>query len=229
MKRTVVLLSGGLDSATTLAIAKQQGYEVYAISFRYGQRHAYELQQAQKLAKSLGVAQHLILEVDLQSLGGSALTGDIAVPKDRSQEEMSTGIPATYVPARNTIFLTMALGWAEVLGADDIFIGVNALDYGGYPDCRPEYITAFEKVANLATKTGVEGTQHFKVHTPLIQSDKASIIRQAQALRIDFNLTSSCYDPNDEGIACGRCDACLLRQHGFAEAGITDPIAYAAA
>lgn len=226
MKRAVVLLSGGIDSATTLAMAKHAGFEVYAISFRYGQRHHQELSMAQQWAERLGVAQHLILEVDLQSLGGSALTSDLEVPKNRSQAAMSDGIPVTYVPARNTIFLTMALGWAEVLKADDLFIGVNALDYAGYPDCRPEYIAAFENVANLATKSGVEGTQHFKVHTPLIQMNKADIIRKAHALGVDFSLTSSCYDPTDEGLACGACDACLLRKQGFAEAGLQDPIRY---
>ncbi len=228
-KKAVILLSGGLDSATTLAIAKSEGFETYAISFRYGQRHAFELDLAKKLAKTGGVEKHLIMDIDLRGLGGSSLTGYNPVPKDRSLEEMSAGIPTTYVPARNTIFLSFALSWAEVLGAEDIFVGVNALDYAGYPDCRPEYIEAFEKMAGLATKAGVEGTQHLKIHTPLIDLSKAQIIKKGLNLGVAYALTSSCYDPSSEGEACGRCDSCLLRLKGFAEVGVIDPIRYATA
>lgn len=209
-----MLLSGGLDSATTLAIAKDAGFECYALSFRYGQRHAAELDAARRVAASLGVAQHVILDIDLRQFGGSALTDDIAVPKDRPLDD---SIPVTYVPARNTIFLSFALAWAEVLGAQDIFIGVNALDYSGYPDCRPEYIAAFEQMAGLATKAGVEGTR-VRIHTPLIQMTKAQIIRKGRELGVDFDLTLSCYDPSPSGEPCGHCDACLLRKKGFAEA-----------
>jgi 7-cyano-7-deazaguanine synthase len=225
-KKAVVLLSGGLDSATTLAIAQREGYEAYTISFRYGQRHALELNLANKVAQAAGVANHLIMNVDLRGLAGSSLTGDNPVPKDRSLEEMSAGIPTTYVPARNTIFLSFALSWAEVLDAEDIFIGVNALDYAGYPDCRPEYIEAFEKMACLATKAGIIGTQRLKIHTPLIDLSKAQIIKKGQSLGVDYALTSSCYDPSSEDEACGRCDSCLLRLKGFAEVGMADPIRY---
>jgi 7-cyano-7-deazaguanine synthase len=221
--RAVVLLSGGLDSATTLAIAQSEGFEAYVLSFHYGQRHHVELEAARRIAVRSSVARHIVLPIDLRSFGGSALTGDIAVPKDRPLEEMSQGIPVTYVPARNTIFLSFALAWAEVLGANDIFIGVNALDYSGYPDCRPEYIEAFERMANLATRAGVEGGKRLRIHTPLIHLTKAGIIRRGLELSVDYALTTSCYDPDVSGKPCGRCDACLLRAKGFAEAGVTDP------
>jgi 7-cyano-7-deazaguanine synthase len=227
-KKAVVLLSGGLDSTTTLAIARQQGYACYALTFRYGQRHAHEIGAARRIANAASVAEHAIVEFDLHRFGGSALTDDIAVPKGRSPEAMSTGIPVTYVPARNTIFLSFALAWAETLGADDIFIGVNALDYSGYPDCRPEYIAAYQRMANLATKAGVEGNQHVTIHTPLIAMTKAEIIRRGMALGVDYSQTTTCYDPAPDGAACGRCDACLLRLKGFAEAGLTDPAPYRA-
>ena len=214
MPKAVVLLSGGLDSATTLAIAKSQGFDCYALSFRYGQRHAAELDAARRVAKQVGVTQHVILDIDLRQFGGSALTSDIAVPKDRAPDD---SIPVTYVPARNTIFLSFALAWAEVLGAQDIFIGVNALDYSGYPDCRPEYIAAYQRMADLATKAGVEGSR-LRIHTPLIQMTKAQIIRKGRELDVDFDLTLSCYDPTPDGKPCGHCDACLLRARGFAEA-----------
>lgn len=214
MPRAVVLLSGGLDSATTLAIAKSQGFACYALSFRYGQRHAAELDAARRVAKHVGTAQHVILDIDLRQFGGSALTSDIAVPKDRTPD---ASIPVTYVPARNTIFLSFALAWAEVLGAQDIFIGVNALDYSGYPDCRPEYIAAYQRMADLATKAGVEGSR-LKIHTPLIRMTKAEIIRKGLELGVDFDLTLSCYDPSPAGEPCGHCDACRLRAKGFAEA-----------
>jgi len=223
-KRAVVLLSGGLDSATVLAIAKSQGYLPYALSFSYGQRHAFELKAAQRVAASIGVAEHRTAAIDLRAFGGSALTADIAVPKGRATYEMSHGIPITYVPARNTIFLSFALAWAEVLGASDIFIGVNALDYSGYPDCRPEYIAAFEKMANLATKAGVEGRQRLKIHTPLIALTKAQIIVRGIELGVNYALTSSCYDPSPTGVPCGQCDSCLLRQKGFRENGLKDPL-----
>ncbi|HEX9294078.1 MAG TPA: 7-cyano-7-deazaguanine synthase QueC [Gemmatimonadales bacterium] len=212
--RAVVLLSGGLDSATTLAIAQSDGFDCYALSFRYGQRHAAELDAARRVAKSLGAAKHVILDIDLREFGGSALTDDIAVPKDRTPD---SSIPVTYVPARNTIFLSFALAWAEVLGAQDIFIGVNALDYSGYPDCRPEYIAAFQQLADLATKAGVEGSR-LRIHTPLIRMTKAEIIRKGTELGVDFDLTLSCYDPSPAGKPCGHCDACQLRAKGFAEA-----------
>jgi 7-cyano-7-deazaguanine synthase len=224
--RAVVLLSGGIDSATALAIAKSQGFETFALSFRYGQRHQVELEAARRVAAQLGAAQHIILEFDLRQFGGSALTSELSVPKGRSAEEMSHGIPVTYVPARNTIFLSFALAWAEALGAGDIFIGVNALDFGGYPDCRPEYIEAFERMANLATKAGVEGTQRLKIHTPLIQLSKAGIIRRGLELGVDYSLTSTCYEPSPDLRACGQCDACTLRLQGFAENGVKDPIYY---
>jgi len=227
-KRAVVLLSGGLDSTTTLAIAKAEGYEVYALTFRYGQRHAAELEAARRVAARFGVAEHRTVDIDLRLFGGSALTDEIDVPKDRALEEIGEGIPVTYVPARNTIFLSFALAWAEVLGVEDIFIGVNVRDYSGYPDCRPEYVAAYERMANLATKAGVEGRQRLRVHTPLIELDKAGIIRRGLALGVDYGETLSCYDPTPEGEACGRCDACLLRLKGFAEAGLTDPARYEA-
>ena len=223
--KAVVLLSGGLDSTTAFAIAKSQGFDIHALSFRYGQRHAAELEAARRVAATLGAKQHVVAEFDLRLFGGSALTADIAVPKDRSVLDMSHDIPVTYVPARNTIFLSFALAWAEVLGASDVFIGVNALDYSGYPDCRPEYIEAYQRMANLATKAGVEGTQRLQVHTPLIQLTKAQIIREGLRLGVDYSLTSSCYDPAD-GRACGRCDSCTLRLKGFREAGVADPVRY---
>lgn len=223
MKKAVVLLSGGLDSATTLAIARSEGYACYALSFAYGQRHFRELESAKKVAAALGAVEHLILTLDLRAIGGSALTADIPVPKGRSPEEIGHGIPITYVPARNTIFLAHALGWAEVLGADDLFFGANFYDYSGYPDCRPEYIEAFERLANLATKAGVEGKSRFKIHAPLIRMTKAEIIRRGRALGVDFGLTWSCYEPTPDGRPCGRCDSCLLRKKGFAEAGLVDP------
>ena len=223
-KRAVVLLSGGLDSATVLAVAKREGYDLYALSFSYGQRHIWELNAANRVAASIGVAEHRTVPIDLRAFGGSALTADIAVPKGRTTEEMSGSIPITYVPARNTIFLAFALAWAEVLGASDIFLGVNALDYSGYPDCRPEYIAAFEKMANLATRAGVEGRQALKIHTPLIALSKAEIIRLGRGLSVDYSLTSSCYDPSPVGVPCCQCDSCLLRQKGFRENGIEDPL-----
>ena len=225
-RRAVVLLSGGMDSATTLAIARADGFEPHALSFRYGQRHAAELDAARRVAAHLGVAQHVIVEIDLRAFGGSALTDDITVPKDRSAGEMGQGIPITYVPARNTIFLSFALGWAEVLEAADIFIGVNALDYSGYPDCRPEYILAYERMANLATRAGVEGTRRLAIHAPLISLTKREIVQRGLALGVDFGLTLSCYDPSPEGLACGHCDACQLRAKGFREAGLIDPMRY---
>jgi len=227
-EKAVVLLSGGLDSATVLAIARSQGYECYALSFAYGQRHVWELEAAKRVAASLGAVEHRVITIDLRAIGGSALTDDIAVPKGRAIDEMSVGIPVTYVPARNTIFLSFALAWAEVLGASDIFIGVNALDYSGYPDCRPEFVAAYEKMANLATKAGVEGRQSLNIHTPLIALSKAHIIAKGIELGVDYKLTSSCYDPSPEGNPCGQCDSCLLRQKGFRENGIEDPLDYPA-
>jgi 7-cyano-7-deazaguanine synthase len=241
IKKAVVLSSGGIDSTTAMAIAKSEGYEIYSLSFNYGQRHKIELEKAKRIAESFGAAKHIIVDIDLRSFGGSALTADIAVPKDRPMEEMAGGIPVTYVPARNTIFLSFALAWAEALNADAIFIGVNALDYSGYPDCRPEYINAFEKMANLATKAGVEGKIKFKIKTPLINMTKAEIIKKGSELDVDYSLTWSCYDPqpttlpfsselqtpNSELTPCGRCDSCLLRKKGFREAGIKDPTRYA--
>jgi 7-cyano-7-deazaguanine synthase len=226
-KPAVVLLSGGLDSATTLAIARSGGFEPCAITFRYGQRHEHEIACAKKLAGSMGVAKHVIVDFDLRVFGGSALTSDIAVPKDRSLESMAGEIPVTYVSARNTIFLSFAIAWAEVLQSSDIFIGVNALDYSGYPDCRPEYIAAYERMANLATKAAVEGKTKLKIHTPLIALTKAQIIKRGIELGVDYSLTSTCYDPSPTGEACGRCDACLLRLKGFAENRIKDPAKYA--
>jgi 7-cyano-7-deazaguanine synthase len=223
-KKAVVLLSGGLDSTTLMAIARSNGFEIYGLSFRYGQRHALELEAARRVAKALNAKEHLVMDLDLAKIGGSALTGDIEVPKDRNEGEMKGGIPVTYVPARNTIFLSHALAWAEVLGSSDIFIGVNAIDYSGYPDCRPEYIEAFERMANLATKAGVEGKIRVKIRTPLINMTKADIIRKGIELGVDYGMTHSCYDPSPEGMPCGRCDSCLLRKKGFREAGITDPV-----
>jgi 7-cyano-7-deazaguanine synthase len=225
-KKAVVLLSGGLDSTTTLAIAKNEGFEIYALTFRYGQRHEVEIEAARRIAALYDVAQHVVAEIDLRAFGGSALTDDIEVPKNRGPEEMSDGIPVTYVPARNTIFLSFALAWAEVLGASDIFIGVNALDFSGYPDCRPEYIEAFQRVADLATKAGVEGKQKLKIHTPLISLTKAEIVQKGISLGVDYSQTITCYDPWDEGAACGECDACLLRLKGFAENNLNDPAKY---
>jgi 7-cyano-7-deazaguanine synthase len=225
-EKAVVLLSGGLDSATALAIAKSLGYELYALSFSYGQRHILELEAAGRVAASIGVAQHRTAPIDLRVFGGSALTDEIDVPKGRTAGEMSQGIPITYVPARNTIFLSFALAWAEVLGSSDIFIGVNALDYSGYPDCRPEFIEAFEKMANLATKAGVEGRQRLKIHAPLIALTKVEIIRKGIELGVDYGLTSSCYDPSPKGDPCGQCDSCILRLKGFKENGIDDPLKY---
>jgi len=221
--RAVVLLSGGLDSTTALAIARSEGYECHALSFEYGQRHARELESARRVAASLGVAAHLTLRLDLRAIGGSALTADIPVPKARDAEAIGTGIPVTYVPARNTIFLAHALAWAEVKDAQDIFIGVNVLDASGYPDCRPEYIAAFERLANLATRAGVEGRSHFRIRTPLIALSKADIIRRGRDLGVDYSLTWSCYAPDADGRACGLCDACLLRRKGFNEANLPDP------
>ena len=220
----VVLLSGGLDSSTVLAIAKSQGFAPYALSFHYGQRHIQELKAAESVVAAQGAAKHVVAKIDLREFGGSALTADIAVPKGRSTTDMSHGIPITYVPARNTVFLSFALAWAETLGASDIFIGVNALDYSGYPDCRPEYIAAYETMANLATKAGVEGTQKLKIHTPLINLTKAQIVQEGLRLGVDYGLTSSCYDPGEDGRPCGTCDSCLLRAKGFAEAGVPDPL-----
>jgi 7-cyano-7-deazaguanine synthase len=226
MKPAVVLLSGGIDSTTTLAIARGEGYAVYALSFDYGQRHQIEMEAASRVANSLGAKEHRVAKIDLRIFGGSALTDDIDVPKSRSETEIAHGIPVTYVPARNTIFLAYALAWAEVVSASDIFLGVNAIDYSGYPDCRPEFIEAFETLANLGTKTGVEG-RRFQIHTPLIKLSKAEIICKAIELGVDLSLTHSCYDPSPEGVACGECDSCLLRLKGFREAGIKDPIRYA--
>ena len=225
-KRAVVLLSGGLDSSTVLAIARSEGYLPYALSFSYGQRHVAELDAARRIAEATGVAGHVVAGIDLRGFGGSALTADVAVPKGRSQGEIGAGIPITYVPARNTIFLSFALAWAETLEASDVFVGVNALDYSGYPDCRPEYIEAFERMANLATKAGVEGTQWLRIHAPLMQLTKEGIIRRGLALGVDYSATQSCYDPDEQGRACGACDACQLRLRGFAAVGIPDPAAY---
>jgi len=221
-----VLVSGGLDSATALAMACRDGFEPFALSFDYGQRHRFELDAARRVCQATGVMRQLISKLDLRSIGGSSLTSDLPVPKDRSEGEMSAGIPATYVPARNTIFLSIALGWAETLGAYDIYLGVNAIDYSGYPDCRPEYIAAFERLANLGTRVGVEGTGVWRIHTPLIRMSKAEIIKTGIALGVDYSLTHSCYDPDTTGRPCGRCDSCELRLKGFAEAGLRDPLVY---
>ena len=221
-----MLVSGGIDSATTLALAAKEGFEIYALSFDYGQRHSHELEAARRVVKHLGAAQHTIIQIDLRSLGGSALTSDIDVPKARDLARMSSEIPVTYVPARNTIFLSFALGWCEILGAEDIFIGANAIDYSGYPDCRPEYLAEFERLAQVATREGTEGRAHYRIHAPLIRMTKAEIIRAGTAAGVDFSLTHSCYDPSAEGLACGACDACLLRRKGFLEAGLPDPTRY---
>ncbi|MGH7669489.1 MAG: 7-cyano-7-deazaguanine synthase QueC [Gemmatimonadaceae bacterium] len=226
LSRAVLLLSGGLDSTTTLAIAKAEGHEIHALSFRYGQRHRHEVEAAARVAAAAGVARHVTLDIDLRAFGGSALTTDLPVPKNRTADEMGHGIPITYVPARNTIFLSFALAWADVLEARHIFIGVNAVDYSGYPDCRPEYIEAFEQMANLATRSGVEGTAPVRIHAPLINLSKADIIRLGLSLDVDYALTTSCYDPDTAGAACGHCDACALRLKGFAEAGMRDPVRY---
>ncbi len=225
-KPAVVLLSGGLDSATTAAIARARGFAVHALSIDYGQRHRFELESAVRVAEAQHVASHRVLTIDLDSLGGSALTAQIDVPQGRTDKQMEEGIPITYVPARNTIMLSMALGFAEVLGAADLFIGVNAVDYSGYPDCRPEFIEAFEQVANLATKAGIEGSLRFRIRTPLIDMTKAEIILRGMELGVDYSLTHTCYAPDKLGVACGRCDACQLRRKGFAEAGLVDPIVY---
>jgi 7-cyano-7-deazaguanine synthase len=225
-RRAIVLLSGGLDSATALAVARRDGFEPYAMTFRYGQRHSAEIEAARRVAAAQGVARHLVVDIDLRQWGGSALTGDDAVPKDRDVSTPTDEIPVTYVPARNTIFLSFALAWAEVLHATDLFIGVNALDYSGYPDCRPEYIAAYEHMANLATRAGVEGRSRLVIHAPLQQLTKAEIVRLGQSLNVDYSLTTSCYDPAKNGEACGRCDACQLRLKGFAIAGLPDPVAY---
>ena len=226
-RRAVVLLSGGLDSATTLAVARQQGYVAYALSFRYGQRHQIELDAAARVAQAVGAAEHVEVDIDLRRFGGSALTSDLPVPHRERVEDLGDGIPVTYVPARNTVFLSFALAWAETLLASDIFIGVNALDYSGYPDCRPEYIEAFERMANLATKAGVEGRQDLRIHAPLIHLTKSQIIKLGRSLGVDYGLTHSCYDPGPSGRLCGSCDSCLLRAKGFAEAGVDDPVAMA--
>jgi 7-cyano-7-deazaguanine synthase len=223
-RKAVVLLSGGLDSATVLAIARAEGYAVHALSFRYGQRHAVELECARALAERAGVSAHAVLDIDLRAFGGSALTADIAVPKGRTGEAMAQGVPVTYVPARNTIFLSFALAWAEVLGAEDLFIGVNALDYSGYPDCRPEFIAAFERMARLATRAGTEQGAELRVHAPLIALGKSEIVRRGLALGVDYALTSSCYDPGPGGRPCLGCDSCQLRARGFDQAGIPDPL-----
>lgn len=228
-RKAVVLLSGGLDSVTAGAIARAEGYDIHALTFDYGQRHKWEIDAAKRLAAMLQAKDHKIVTLDLTAFGGSALTADLAVPKGRSVEHMASEIPITYVPARNTIFLSVALGWAEVLGASDIFIGVNAVDYSGYPDCRPEFIRAFEALANVATKAGVRGEARYAVHTPLIDLSKADIIRRGTSLGVDYSLTHTCYDPAPDGASCGVCDACRLRLRGFAEAGMTDPITYVAA
>jgi len=227
MKRAVALASGGIDSSTAMALAKKQGFEVYALSFDYGQRHRCELEAARRIVKSLGIAHHVVAAIDLRVFGGSALTADIEVPKNRGIDQMSGEIPVTYVPARNTIFLSFALGWCEVLQAQDIFIGVNAIDYSGYPDCRPKFLEAFEQLANLATKAGVEGAARYRIHAPLLHMTKAQIIHAGHEAGVDFSLTHSCYDPSPQGWACGVCDSCTLRRKGFEQAGISDPTRYA--
>ena len=226
MSSAVCLLSGGLDSSTALAAARRDGYRCYALSFDYGQRHRIELESARAVAKQLGAERHIVVPINLRVFGGSALTADISVPKGRPASEMTGGIPITYVPARNTIFLSFALAWADVLQSSDIFIGVNAIDYSGYPDCRPEYIQAYERMANLATKAGVEGGTPLKIHTPLIDLSKAQIVHLANELGVNLALTHSCYDPTPDGAACATCDSCVLRLNGFAEAGLSDPIRY---
>jgi 7-cyano-7-deazaguanine synthase len=224
-RKAVCLLSGGLDSSTCLALARREGFTCYALSFNYGQRHRIELEAAARVAENLGAARHLVVNIDLRVFGGSALTSDIAVPKGREPDRMAADIPVTYVPARNTVFLSFALAWAEVLESSDIFIGVNALDYSGYPDCRPEYIQAYERMANLATKAAMEGRTHIQIHTPLIRLSKAEIVKLGMDLALDFSLTHSCYDPDAAGRPCGQCDSCVLRRKGFEEAGIPDPLA----
>jgi len=224
--KAIVLSSGGVDSTTAMAIARHEGYDVYSLSFQYGQRHAFELEAARKVAKAFSAKEHLVIDIDLAKIGGSALTDDIEVPKGRTEQEIEKEIPVTYVPARNTIFLSYAIAWAEVIGASDIFLGVNAIDYSGYPDCRPEYIEAFEHMANLATKMAVEGQALTKMRTPLIRMTKAEIIQKGIELGVDYALTHSCYDPSSEGRACGQCDSCLFRKKGFKEAGVEDPIHY---
>ena len=226
MKKAVILLSGGLDSTTTLAIAQNDGFTPYGLTFSYGQRHQFEIGASQKIAEACNLTDHIITEIDLRAFGGSALTDDIDVPKDRSENTMSGSIPVTYVPARNTIFLSFALAWAEVLQSNDIFLGVNSMDYSGYPDCRPEYIQSFQSMATLATKAGVEGTQSITIHTPLISMTKEEIIRKGLELGVDYSLTHSCYDPDKAGYACGRCDSCRIRLKGFQESGTADPINY---
>jgi len=223
MPRAVCLVSGGLDSAVCLAVARKEGYDCHALSFDYGQRHRIELEAARRVSTHLGASEHLVMPLNLRAFGGSALTAELTVPKGRSHDDISTGIPVTYVPARNTIFLSLAIAWAEVLAAENIFIGVNAIDYSGYPDCRPEFIAAFEEMANLATKAGVEGATTLRIRTPLIKKTKSEIVRMGHELGVDFSLTHSCYDPDSEGRACGECDSCLLRRRGFAEAGLPDP------
>jgi 7-cyano-7-deazaguanine synthase len=225
----VLLLSGGLDSTTMLALALQQGFDVHAMTFRYGQRHSSEIDAARRVARHYGVTDHVVADIDLRTFGGSALTSDIAVPKDRTSDAISHGIPITYVPARNTIFLSFCLAWAEVLGASDIFIGVNALDYSGYPDCRPEYVAAFQTMANLATRGGVEGTTPIRIQTPLLYLSKREIVQLGLSLGVDYSITLSCYDPSSDGVACGHCDACQLRLKGFSEAGADDPASYVTA
>jgi 7-cyano-7-deazaguanine synthase len=227
-KRAVVLLSGGLDSATSLAIARNEGFRCYALTIAYGQRHAVELESARRVATAIGAVEQRVMHLDLRVFGGSALTSDLAVPQGRSADEMSSGIPVTYVPARNTVFLALALAWAEVLESFDIFMGVNAVDYSGYPDCRPEFVMAFEHLANLATRAGVEKRGRFRVHTPLINLSKADIIRRGLKLGVDYRLTHSCYDPGPDGGACGRCDSCLIRRAGFEQAGVDDATYYGA-
>ncbi len=222
----VCLLSGGLDSATCLGVARREGFDCYALSFDYGQRHRVELEAADRVARHFAARKHLTARIDLRAFGGSALTADIDVPKHDSVDDLGGGIPITYVPARNTIFLSYAMAWAEVLQASDIFIGVNAIDYSGYPDCRPEFIAAFETMANLATKTGVEGTTHLRIHTPLAKLDKAGIVKLGAEVGVDFSQTHSCYDPDPDGRSCGNCDSCLLRKKGFREAGVADPLIY---
>jgi len=226
VKKAVVLTSGGIDSTTAMAIAKHEGFEIFSLSFFYGQRHAFELEAAQKVADALGVTQHLVINIDLNKIGGSSLTDNIDVPKERDEQAMTREIPVTYVPARNTIFLSFALAWAEVLESSDIFIGVNAVDYSSYPDCRPEYIEAFERMANLATKAGVEGITKIRIKTPLIHLTKAQIIQKGMELGVDYAFTHSCYDPSPQGMACGECDSCFLRKKGFKEAGVKDPTKY---
>lgn len=226
-RRAVVLLSGGLDSATALAVARREGFRCHALTIAYGQRHAAELEAAHRVALASGAAEHRVLPLDLRAFGGSALTSDMEIPKDRSESEMATGIPVTYVPARNTIFLSLALAWAEVLRSFDIYVGVNAIDYSGYPDCRPEFVAAFERLANLATKAAVEGAGRYRVHAPLVDLSKAEIISLGRSLGVDYGLTHSCYDPTPDGAACGRCDSCRLRRAGFEAAGVPDPTRYA--